>query len=415
MLKQLRTGRFLLPLCIVSMLAAGVPAVIGVFQLIHLRGSVEQIERANLASARARDILEVLGNSLSTFSTIFVDLTADQRAALLREADRRFAELNPALYELRSVAVGFLSDEDDKKLAKSIEMIVQSGKAMSAGVGGETSSAEQTHHFLRAQENIRDARLILVSLERGTMQLAATATKSSFERIERITLYLFFAMSGGALIGMIAIFGNYQFAQSVRQRNKELLQKNVEIARRDQQTVAQNQRFDVALNNMSQGLCMFDREQRLIVCNERYASLYGLPADLIAPGTTFREILQYRVDNDVFAVGSPEEYINERVAAVAEEVASTKVQTLIDGRTIAIFHQPTPGGGWVATHDDITELRTTEEALRKSEELSSAALRASPDPLSISDPVDGTYFDVNETWLDAMKYSREEAVGNTAP
>ncbi len=105
---------------------------------------------------------------------------------------------------------------------------------------------------------------------------------------------------------------------------------------------------------------MFDAEKRLIVCNTRYAELYRLSPDLMQPGTPFRKIVESRIDSGLFAIGSPAEYIRERLAAVEESVSSVKIQELTDGRTIAISHRPTPGGGWVATHDDITEMRRIE-------------------------------------------------------
>ncbi|MDH3742792.1 MAG: EAL domain-containing protein [Hyphomicrobiales bacterium] len=142
-----------------------------------------------------------------------------------------------------------------------------------------------------------------------------------------------------------------------RKKAEETLQRqNEELRKRDNQLKDQNERFTAALDNMSQGLCMFDGEQRLIVCNERYGSLYGLSIELLKPGILFRQILEYRIANSIYAGENPEEYIQERCAAVAEGKASTKIQELADGRIIAIAHQPMPDGGWLATHEDITEL-----------------------------------------------------------
>ncbi len=66
--------------------------------------------------------------------------------------------------------------------------------------------------------------------------------------------------------------------------------------------IHQNKRFQAALENMSQGLCMFDSEKRLIVCNGLYASMYGLSSDLLTPGTTFRQILEHRIRNPKFNI-----------------------------------------------------------------------------------------------------------------
>jgi diguanylate cyclase (GGDEF)-like protein len=122
----------------------------------------------------------------------------------------------------------------------------------------------------------------------------------------------------------------------------------------------QNRRFDVALRNMSQGLCMFDTEQRLVIANDRYAEMYNLTPEEVKPGTTFRQVLERRIAVGAYVGSAPEEYINERLAAVREREASTKVQTLADGRIIAISHQPMADGGWVATHQDMTEQRRSD-------------------------------------------------------
>jgi len=122
----------------------------------------------------------------------------------------------------------------------------------------------------------------------------------------------------------------------------------------------QNMRFQAALANMCQGLCMFDADANLVVANDRYAEMYGLPREIIQPGTPFRRILESRIAMGAYVGSNPEKYIRERLAAVRERVASTKIQTLSDGRVFAISHQPMSDGGWVATHQDITDQRRSE-------------------------------------------------------
>jgi PAS domain S-box-containing protein len=111
---------------------------------------------------------------------------------------------------------------------------------------------------------------------------------------------------------------------------------------------------------MAHGLCMFDGQQRLIVCNERYAKMYGLKPDEMRPGTSLRSILEARV-----AVGSSpaaaHEYIETRIAEVTRNEAYSAENELRDGRVVAVTHQPIEGGGWVAIHQDITASRRDEE------------------------------------------------------
>lgn len=116
--------------------------------------------------------------------------------------------------------------------------------------------------------------------------------------------------------------------------------------------------LETTLANMSQGLCMFDAAQRVVISNERYARLYGLTPDQVRPGTYLAEIVERRIERGIFAYSSPTEYKNERLAPV--RTASYQVQHLSDGRAIAISRQPMEGGGWVTTHTDITEQQRIE-------------------------------------------------------
>ncbi|RXH10592.1 EAL domain-containing protein [Bradyrhizobium guangzhouense] len=123
------------------------------------------------------------------------------------------------------------------------------------------------------------------------------------------------------------------------------------------------ERFDRALNNMSQGLCFFDEDQCLIVCNRQYLEIYDLDPDAVHPGMKLNDIVDLR-----YAVGSAprmskEDYLVWRNSSpVITEDSDTTVE-LTNGRIVRIRHRPMPGNGWVATHEDITEQHRTETAL----------------------------------------------------
>lgn len=201
-----------------------------------------------------------------------------------------------------------------------------------------------------------------------------------------------------------------------RERAEKQLMNRVaaELRKRDKELLEQNSRFDAALENMSQGLCMFDADQRLIVCNERYAQLYGLTSELVKPGTTLSEIVKHRIANGYYAGSSPDHYIQERQRwATVKEIENT-IHHLNDGRSIAVAKRPLPGGGWVSTHEDITARMESENALRESQELFTKVFRASPAAMAISSPEDGAHYDVNETWMTMLGYSAEEAMAHSA-
>jgi diguanylate cyclase (GGDEF)-like protein len=125
-----------------------------------------------------------------------------------------------------------------------------------------------------------------------------------------------------------------------------------------------NVTIDAALNNMSQGLVMFDSSDRLVICNQRYLEMYGLPPEFVKPGYTFRELLDYRIaSGNTFESTDADQYIADLRVAIAQETIVNKFLTTSDGRKISIVHTPTSDGGWVATHEDITEKKHAEERI----------------------------------------------------
>ena len=135
-----------------------------------------------------------------------------------------------------------------------------------------------------------------------------------------------------------------------------------ELRLREAELRLQNLRFNAALANMPQGLCMFDRDKRLVVSNVQYARIYGLDPEQLKPGTSLRTILEWRVA----AGNSPsnsQKYIEQRLAEVELAVSHVKINQLQNGRFIEVKHQPLADGGWVAIHDDITEQKRSEEKI----------------------------------------------------
>ena len=128
------------------------------------------------------------------------------------------------------------------------------------------------------------------------------------------------------------------------------------LARRLQ---VRNKQIRSALNNMSQGICMFDRNERLVVCNTRYIDLYKLSETLAAPGTTLTRMLEYRAANGTF-LHDPTEYGRELVANMAKGLTTTAEVKSSEGRLISVINRAMPGGVWVGSHEDITDRRDAE-------------------------------------------------------
>ena len=113
-------------------------------------------------------------------------------------------------------------------------------------------------------------------------------------------------------------------------------------------------RYNIALDNISQGVCFFDGRQHLILCNRRYAEMYRLTLDEVRKGTTLERIVESRIAVGSGPVEGADEYLDRRDSVAAAQGPSVTIVTLRDGRRIEIHHQPMPDGGWVATHEDVT-------------------------------------------------------------
>lgn len=135
----------------------------------------------------------------------------------------------------------------------------------------------------------------------------------------------------------------------------EMKLREFDLLRISRELHTKNTMFDVALNNMIQGLCMFDPDQRLIVCNRRYLELYGFSADVVKPGIQLFDIMKYSVSLGNYTEQEARLALAERPDPNRLRKRVTIKQRLKDGRVIAVMNEPMPDGGSIATYMDITE------------------------------------------------------------
>ena len=122
----------------------------------------------------------------------------------------------------------------------------------------------------------------------------------------------------------------------------------------------EKQRLDTAINNMTQGLLLFDAARRLIVCNRRYIEMYGLSPDVVKPGCSFRDVIRHRQETGSFT-GDLDAYCDEVLHEIGR--SQNAIVETSDGRLIEITNEPVASGGWLATHEDVTERIRAEERI----------------------------------------------------
>src|SRR5664279_5202351 len=155
-----------------------------------------------------------------------------------------------------------------------------------------------------------------------------------------------------------------------------------------------NDQFGIALDNMIQGLCMFDGQNRLVVWNERYRAMYNIDPEHIWAGCGISDLLEARKAAGNFPY-VPAKYEADLRAAIDQGDTFTHNMELDDGRTIAIVNTPMEDGGWVATHDDITERKRGERELEQTRGFLDTILENVPSPIIVKDSPDLCYRLIN--------------------
>ncbi|MBR0854916.1 EAL domain-containing protein [Bradyrhizobium liaoningense] len=203
----------------------------------------------------------------------------------------------------------------------------------------------------------------------GAVQIVPDPTRVT-DTLSLSPTFLALAIAGVALsvlgMSLIGVLADRRLAS--RTSKFEEIISQLSIARQQlegsqRELQEQKLRLDTAIDHMVEGLCMFDAEKRLVVCNERYARLYRLPPELLRTGTLHTDIIRHRIVNGILkgdpSEGAAEQFIS-KLAALPFDAVSSRIDEFADGRLICVTRQPMAGGGWVATHLDVTEQRRSE-------------------------------------------------------
>ena len=124
----------------------------------------------------------------------------------------------------------------------------------------------------------------------------------------------------------------------------------------------EKERLDTAVNNIPQGLVVYDKSARITVCNERYIEMFGLSPEVARAGHTMQDLIAHRKETGSFD-GDVDEFCNAIMRNVALGKVTHQVTEAPDGRAIQIINQPLESGGWVATIEDVTERKRSEEQI----------------------------------------------------
>jgi diguanylate cyclase (GGDEF)-like protein len=130
----------------------------------------------------------------------------------------------------------------------------------------------------------------------------------------------------------------------------------------DRRLAAERRQLSIAVNNIPQGLVLYDASARIIICNQPYLDMFGLSPDVAKPGCTMQRLIAHRKETGSFD-GDVDEFCDAIIQTVSLGKATRQLTEAPGGRAIEIINRPLKGGGWVATIEDITERRRADEKI----------------------------------------------------
>ena len=209
-------------------------------------------------------------------------------------------------------------------------------------------------------------------------------------------------ITAAMLSGWVIAFISYLIAHRSRQQTRQA----------HQQHRSDRLRLLEALDNMEQGLKVYDASARLITCNRRYLDMFGLSADIVKPGVQFQGVMQHRKDRGTFD-DDVQQFCTTVMQGVAEGKITKKVMELSDGRAIRIVNTPLAEGGWIATMEDVTERLDLERECDRNNTLLHEIVNHIPWQITVKDVSTRRYLLVNRVGEEQLGTSREAIVGKT--
>ena len=225
--------------------------------------------------------------------------------------------------------------KDDKLVGLNVANTAafQSALAMDGNISGRFTSARLLEDKVGAVKSLTHFPVLIV---------ATTRTEAALADWRAQTRLQFFAAVLAIMVVIVMVF------LIVRQLHRQHVQAQRKLSEK-------SQHLDTAINNMTQGLLLFDSSGRLVICNQRYIDLFGLSTDVVKPGAHLRDLIQHRQERGSF-IGDVDAYCARFLDPDSSLVQDTVTSTP-DGRTIRLIFKRSPDGGWATTMEDVTEGR----------------------------------------------------------
>ncbi len=267
--------------------------------------------------------------------------------------------IEPSHFEkfFASVALGFgaaisMHHRDGTLLARYPHVAEMIGRNFKAGPVGQQRVFELAHTTSRLTSPLDGEYRVISSRALANFPIVIVAATTTTVALAdwRAQISILIAVAGLSVLAIAILL--FLVVRKLSQQHRDSRQR----------LTLEKLRLDTAVNNMTQGLLLFDSSQRLVICNRRYIEMYGLSAEIVKPGCSFRDVVAHRKQTGSFT-GDVDQYVARVLRDVDQRNAM--IITTPDGRSLQVVNEPLADGGWVATHEDVTEQRRAEARITR--------------------------------------------------
>jgi diguanylate cyclase (GGDEF)-like protein/PAS domain S-box-containing protein len=262
--------------------------------------------------------------------------------------------------------------------------------------------AQGGHQTLRVHSPVDDQDRLGSAAELSHFPIVVVATMTVSAALTDWRAQTRFLIAAAVLFALAIAFILFLIVRHMKRQNQDS-QRRLE---------AEKQRLDTALNNMTQGLVLYDASGHIVICNQRYIDMYKLSTAVVKPGCHFYDLIRHRK-----ATGSFDGDVDAFCSNIERNVARGKVTHSIlhsAGRSVLIVNKPLAQGGWVATIEDITERQNLEQERDRNYAFLHQIIDHIPSQITVKDARDRRYLLVNRVAEAHFGLSRAAIVGETA-
>ncbi|MCV6600307.1 MAG: PAS domain S-box protein [Cohaesibacter sp.] len=249
---------------------------------------------------------------------------------------------------------------------------------------------------------------------RGIQTVSILSEQDIIPVLKRMMPLLFvYLLILAASLGLASLFfaRNRRAIERLQDTLHETQIQSIELQKATERLLQVEGYLSDAIASLPDGFVLYDKKDRLVLCNDKYREIYAASADLIKPGAKFKDIIRKGVERGQYpeALDDPNGWIEQRMQEHYHPRGPIE-QRLNDGRWLRVFEQKTEKGQIVGFRIDITELKQREQALAERESQLRATMESALDGIVVIDD-QGVICEFNDAASKIFGFEPQESIG----